>query len=271
MPLTDAHCHLQVPELAPHLQECWTKLPALGISKFVVNGTSETDWPAVAALARSKSSVMPCFGLHPWFIKTRSSQWLQILESFLDAHPQAGVGEIGLDRWVADHDFDDQLDVFRAQIATASARNLPTTIHCIQAWGALQQELSTLALPARGLLIHAYGGSSEMVPDFVSKGCYFSFSPSFLHPRKLAQREVFAKIPLDRLLIETDAPALGPPPELNLHPLTHPETQHPTNHPMNLLVALNGLAQIRQLPPATLADILESNTQQWLSRNPRIS
>ncbi len=263
MSLTDAHCHLHVPELAAIRETWWPLAEQLGIRQWMVNGLHEKDWPAVAALARQQPGVIPSYGLHPWYIEERSAQWEESLVVHLDANPHAGIGEIGLDQWVAGHDLADQLQVFRPQLALAAERNLCASIHCVQAWGALWAELSQRALPARGFLLHAYGGPAEMVAGFVRLGAYFSFSPYFLHERKGKQRAVFAELPLERLLIETDAPFMLPPLPQNCFPATHPLTGQPLQHPANLSVALTGLAAVRAMPSDALAAVLEENFARW--------
>ena len=255
MKLIDAHNHLHDARLRPHLPAI---LAALDLQCAVVNGTSEDDWPAVAALAARHSWVLPSFGLHPWKVRARSLQWLDELRRYLDAHSGAGIGEIGLDCWVEGHDLADQTAVFIAQLALATERNLPVTIHCLQAWGALWESIRTPPLPERGFLIHAYGGSMEMMREFAKRGAYFSFSPYFLHARKAAQRTVFGAIPADRLLVETDAPDLRPPDDQNPHPLCG-ESGAPINHPANIAIAYEGLARIRGTTVETLAASVAEN------------
>ena len=256
--MIDAHNHLHDARLAPHHGEILPLLAQLGVQRAVVNGTREDDWPAVAALASEQQWVLPSFGLHPWYAPQRSPVWLDALRQQFDAHPNAGLGEIGLDRWIEGHNLADQTEVFIAQLALAAERNLPATIHCLQAWGALHDILRTHPLTPRGFLLHAYGGSLEMMRDFAERDAYFSFSPYFLHDRKAAQREVFAAIPEDRLLVETDAPDLRPPDERNAHPLRDAAGE-PINHPANIEVAYAGLAEIRQMNVAKLAGIVAEN------------
>lgn len=258
MPLLDAHNHLHDARLLPWRGEFLAGLPALGVRRAVANGTREDDWPAVAALAAQVPWVLPSFGLHPWHVNERSAAWLEKLIQFLDAHPGAGVGEIGLDRWIGAHDFAAQAECFRAQLAIAAERNLPATIHCIQAWGAVWDILRECAVPARGFLLHAYGGPAEMVAGFVARGAYFSFSPYFLHERKSAQREIFRMLPVDRILIETDAPDLAPPPGQNPHPLAGGDGRA-LNHPANIVLAYDTLAKIRSVTREELAAVVEKN------------
>ena len=212
MHLSDAHNHLQDPRLYACRNEVIASLKTSEVKQCVVNGTSESDWAAVAALASAHPGlVIPSFGLHPWKCAGRSPDWLATLATRLDNHPGAGLGECGLDRWIQPHDLDDQREVFLAQLDLAARRNLPLTIHCLQAWGPLLDCLRDHPRPERGFLLHSYGGSAEMVPVFATLGAYFSFSGHFLHPRKDKAREAFQRVPHDRLLVETDAPDMLPP------------------------------------------------------------
>ena len=253
--MIDAHNHLHDPRLAPHLPAILPELARLGITRAVVNGTREDDWPAVAALAREHPWIVPSFGLHPWHVATRSPDWLARLRENLDAHPGAAIGEIGLDRWMTGYDPEAQREVFTAQLALAAERNLPVTIHCLRAWGPLWDIIRTHPVPARGFLLHAYGGPEEMIRGFVHRGAYFSFNAYFLHERKAAQRAVFQHLPVDRLLVETDAPDMRPPDDQNPNPLLAPNGA-PLNHPANLALAYTALANLRA---AVLAEQLALN------------
>jgi TatD DNase family protein len=257
-PLLDAHNHLHDARLLPWRAEILAGLPTLGIRGAVVNGTREDDWDAVASLAAATPWVIPSFGLHPWHVNARTPAWREKLTHFLDAHPGAGIGEIGLDRWIEGNDPVAQAECFRWQLALATERNLPATIHCIRAWGALWDIIREGAVPARGFLLHAYGGPAEMVAGFHAHGAHFSFSPSFLHGRKTAQREIFRHLSADRLLVETDAPDLAPPPECNPRPLSGADGKT-LNHPANLLVAYDALAEIRGVSRDELAAMLAEN------------
>ena len=234
------------------------QLEALGLQHAVVNGTREEDWDAVAVLCQRVSFATPSFGLHPWYVVDRTPRWLEVLRAKLLAHPHAGVGEIGLDRWIDGHDLAVQSEVFVAQLALATELNRPVTIHCLRAWGALEELLRKHPVPAKGFLLHAYGGPAEMVPGFAAHVGYFSFNPYFLHDRKAKQREVFRHVPADRLLAETDAPEMAPPDDRNSHPLRDTECKM-INDPANIIVAYQGLAEIRQEPLESLAEQVAEN------------
>jgi TatD DNase family protein len=265
VPLFDAHNHLHDARLLPWRAEMLAALPAIGVRGAVVNGTREDDWAEVAALAAATPCVMPSFGLHPWYVNARTPSWRENLSHFLDNHPGAGVGEIGLDRWIEGHDHVAQAECFRWQFAVATERDLPATIHCIRAWGALWDIIREGPVPSRGFLLHAYGGPEEMTPGFLKRGAYFSFSPYFLHERKAAQREIFRQLPGERLLVETDAPDLAPPPERNPRPLSAADGK-PLNHPGNLLVAYDALAEIRGVNREELAAAVAENFTRFFRR-----
>lgn len=257
----DAHNHLQDRRLDPHREAILSVSGELGISRAVVNGTREEDWNAVARLASGQSWITPSFGLHPWYVADRSARWLHTLIALLDGTPGSAIGEIGLDRWIEGHDLELQTKIFTAQLQIAADRDLPVTIHCLKAWGALWEMIRSHPLPQRGFLLHAYGGPAEMAQGFVERGAYFSFSTYFLHTRKSAQRELFKDLPLERLLVETDAPDMAPPPEQSRQVISDPKTGRPLNHPANLLPAYEELARLRGMELEELSKQVELNFQ----------
>jgi TatD DNase family protein len=255
----DAHNHLHDTRLKTHRESCIAAMSELPVAGAVVNGTREDDWNAVATLAAQHPTwITASFGIHPWHAATRSETWLDVLRRYLDENPPAGVGEIGLDRWIDGHDIEDQTRVFVPQLRLAAELNRAATIHCLRAWGALWDIVRTETLPARGFLLHAYGGPEEMIGGFARRGAYFSFNPYFLHSRKISQREAFLRVPLDRLLVETDAPDMRPPDEHNPRPLRS-ALRAAINHPANIDVAYRALAQLKGLDLEALGAQVEEN------------
>jgi len=283
----DAHNHLASPSFTPHLPAILADYATVGITRAVVNGTEESDWPAVATLCASvlqpstfNLQLLPSYGLHPWDVGNRSPAWLETLRTYLTADPSAAVGEIGLDRWILNRarpddprlaglrraPLDEQLAVFQTQLALAVALERPVTIHCIDAFGLLLETLSSVPLPRRGFLLHAYSGSAELVAPFAALGAYFSFNGAYLASRHTRLRELYQKIPPDRLLVETDAPAMLPPPAHAPHTFAAAPT---LNHPANLAAAYAALATLRDLPlPALTAQIADNYRRLFLAHFP---
>jgi TatD DNase family protein len=256
--LYDAHNHLQDDRLGPHLPQVMPAVERAGVVKMVVNGSCEDDWSNVLALADQYPLVVPSFGYHPWYVKERTADWQAVLVRCLNAIPSA-IGEIGLDRWIKDYDLPQQEEVFVWQLRLAAERDLPASIHCIQAWGRLLELLQAGPRPQRGFLLHSYGGPQEMIHPLAKLGAYFSIPGYFAHERKLRQRETFRHVPPDRLLIETDAPDQFLPDERNRHPLTDAGSGNAINHPANLEAVYEFVAELLGEPLSAMADRVEEN------------
>lgn len=257
--LVDAHNHLQDSRFAGKSDSLLKTMKQAGITACVVNGTEPEDWPAVAELAEQHDGyVLPSFGLHPWKVKGRADDWLDLLRESLQRFPNAGVGEIGLDRWIEGHDIEDQLVVFRAQLDIATELYRPCTIHCLRAWGQLLKELQSRQQLPR-FLIHSFGGSIETGHKLAKLGAWFSFSGYFLHERKAKTIEVFRELPKERILVETDAPDMLPP-----------ESDRPygkdteVNHPANLVHVSKRLIELTGITKEQLAE----NTLRWWGSKP---
>jgi len=232
--MIDVHNHLQDERLAPFRDDCIAELRRLGVTRWVVNGTRESDWESVADLAEGyPDEVIPCFGLHPWFVKERSKGWQDRLAAMLERFPQAGLGEVGLDKWIRDHRIEEQTEVLRSQLSIAAEHKRPVMIHCLQAWGRLLEVLRDETSSDVRFLVHSFGGPVEMVEPFVEIGAYFSFSGYFIQERKEKVRQAFEEVPRERLLIETDSPDMNLPESRDRYGLKTSDDER-INHPGNL-------------------------------------
>jgi len=282
LPLYDAHQHFQFDELAPHRPAIAATLREIGLKGAVINGSCEQDWPVVTTLAKQYDWIVPSYGLHPWDCGNRSPQWLASLRAQLEAHPLAHVGEIGLDRWMIDGvkpgdprldglrvaPMEEQREAFTSQLGLAAALNRAASVHCLQAFGPLLEDLKDTPRPARGFLLHAYSGPAEMIGPFAELGAYFSFNANFLKhksgsrsPGGYSRLQDWKLIPADRLLVETDAPAMPLPKEWTVHLLPAGPQGEKLNHPANIEVAYAALASLRKTPVEALVNQVEKNFQ----------
>lgn len=254
MRLTDSHCHLQDARLAGDLEGVLARAREAGVRRFVACGTAEADWDAVLALAARHADVVPLLGLHPWYVGQATPGWVDRLEAQLQAHPEAGIGEAGLDfalEELREEDRQRQEDALRAQLRLAKALDRPLSLHCRRAW----EPLATLAreegLPARGAVVHAFSGSAETARELQALGFHLSFGCGLARPGAAKAARALRAVSLDRLLLETDAPDL-PPRHL-------PGWEARPNEPAALRVALAAAAQLLGLGEEDLAARIEAN------------
>ncbi|MFT3990230.1 MAG: TatD family hydrolase [Luteolibacter sp.] len=258
----DAHNHLQ--------DARFTDAPAMirdmksaGISRCVANATSEADWHAVEKLALDHSDfILPAFGIHPWKAHLAKDGWEIRLRELLEKHPQASIGECGIDGWVSEPSLEIQNPVFLTQIRIARELQRPLTIHCLKAWQPLFDAFDQ-ETPPENFLMHSFGGSPEIARRLIPLGAYFSFSGYFLHSKKAKVLEVFRQLPKDRILVETDAPDMLPPDAIISHPLP---ASH--NHPANLPAIATAFAKALDLSKDALTHLTLKNFQHFYFPKP---
>jgi len=199
----DAHCHLA----ATAYGRAGSLAVGDGIGGMVCCGTSPADWTVLQRAATAADGVTPAYGLHPWFVQGDAgadAAATGTLAALLAAEPLAAVGEIGLDFAVRDGAPPErQRAVLAAQLGLAQRFGRVAIIHCVRAWGALVETLDAVGPLPRGFVLHAYGGSAEMVKPLARLGAFFSFKASgeMLGPKAAARMKA---VPPERLLLESD-------------------------------------------------------------------
>ncbi|MDX1680405.1 MAG: TatD family hydrolase [Akkermansiaceae bacterium] len=256
----DAHLHLQDSRLGDS-RKAARAMKLAGVEQAVVNAVEPEDWRDVHALIawgmgeEEAPELRPAYGVHPWKADRVREGWKEDLRDFLATHPEASLGEIGLDSWVDSPELETQRPIFRAQLEMARELEKTMSIHCLKAWGALYEELEDNK-PTAPFLMHSYGGSIEFAEQLLPLGAYFSFSGYFLQERKSEVVEVFRKLPKDRILVESDAPDMAPPEAFIRHSL---EDGH--NHPANLPTIAEALAERLDMDTKELAELTANNAR----------
>lgn len=204
--LRDAHIHLQ--DAKGFGEKILLASSARGVGEFFCNGSAPSDWSAVKGLADRFDSVVPFFGVHPWYLDEAGEGWEKALRTYING-PRAGIGEIGLDRAKRKSKPEDQEAIFRRQVEIAIERDLPFTIHCVRAWEALLNELIRQKFDRRRsppFIVHWFSGSPETALELAKLGAYISFSPRLIDDISGRERESFLRLPAERVLLETDYP-----------------------------------------------------------------
>jgi TatD DNase family protein len=251
--LFDAHNHLHDERFDPDRTAVMRRAVEAGVVRFVVNGTTEADWPKVAEAAREWAGVIPSFGLHPWWVAERSDGWRLALERRLTYQPSA-VGEIGLDHAMEGRDDEAQEAVFLHQLRLSRDWGRPVSIHCRRAWGRLMDLLREEGPHPAGMVLHSYSGGAGLVTELTDLNAYFSFSGSITLPSNRRGPEALRAVPRDRLLLETDAPDI-PPEEVR----TARAESSARCEPAHLRYTLAAAARHLDLPQEDLARIAWDN------------
>lgn len=210
MHFVDSHCHLHDP-----------KIIELGINKIIQNAktakvkymatcsTIEDDFKLTLKLSKDFSCIIPCFGIHPWFLETLSEKWKENLEYYLLKYPCA-IGETGLDFADKQMDRDLQIKVFKHHLMLAKELKIPINIHIRKAWDTFIDIIKKFGkLDGKGL-IHSYSGSVETIKILEKYGFYFSFSGSIANFKNKRSLNSFKNVPKNCFVFETDSPYMLP-------------------------------------------------------------
>ena len=212
--LVDTHAHLQDTALSQDLPGVLARAYEAGVVQIIAIGVTADDSKAVVEFARLHPGVVfAAVGVQPNYVaEAHDGDWEQVVKR-ADAPGVVALGETGLDRYWDHSPFPVQQDWFDRHLSLALERDLPVVIHCRDCERDIIDQLSRLSKPVRGVL-HSFTGTWDDAQAFLELGLHVSFAGMATFPnRKLDPlRAVAARIPLDRLLVETDSPYLSPHP-----------------------------------------------------------
>lgn len=247
MQLIDAHCHFDFPRFDQVRDEEFGRARQEGLTAMVIPGVRRQDWARVQGLASPEGGIWYCLGVHPWFVPEHSEQDLQALEEALSAHPRGcvGLGECGLD--ALQGDMAEQVEWFRAQVGIASRLSLPLVIHSVKSHDQVHATLRSLNWSGRAL-VHGFSGSYPQAKKLVDLGCYIGVGGVITYDRAQKTRDAIARLPLEALVLETDAPDMAPA-----------GVAKGMNSPACLPLIMRALAELRGDSPERLAPTLFNN------------
>ncbi|GJL71179.1 MAG: hypothetical protein NMNS01_03780 [Nitrosomonas sp.] len=213
----DSHCHLDFPDLAKNLDELLKNMHENNVTNALCISVNLTDFPRVRALAENYDHLYATVGVHPDYENLDEPQADQLAE--LAAHPKVvAVGETGLDYFRLTGDLEWQRERFRQHIRAAIKCNKPLIIHTRSAASDTLRIMAQENADKVGGVMHCFTESWDVAQQAIALNFYISFSGIVTFKNAKALKEVAKKIPLDRMLIETDSPYLAPVPhrgELN--------------------------------------------------------
>lgn len=254
MRLIDTHTHLDFPDFDADRAAVLAGSRALGVERLVVLGVHHANWQRVWDLVQTEDGLYAAFGLHPVYLHEHRPQHLSELHDWLArcaGHAKlCAVGEIGLDYFLDQLDRTQQQQLFEAQLNLAIAFELPALLHVRRAHAATIATLKRRK-PPRGGIIHAFAGSNEEAREYLKLGFKLGLGGAPTWPQALRLRKVVAQLPLDAIVLETDAPDMAP--------AMHPKQR---NSPQHLPDICTALAELRGISAAELASASSQNAAQ---------
>ena len=247
MAIFDSHCHLywegkNIESIDNQLNNAEKN----GINRFMCVGTNIQTSLKCLKIAATYSQVIASAGIHPNDVEEDWQSQFSELKEIASREAFCAIGETGLDYFHKSVEHDLQKKSFSAHLDLAEQLGVPVIIHCRDAIDDLVTLLKERGKPVQGVM-HCFSEGPKYVPDLLEIGLHFSFSGNISYPKSDHIRESCALIPIERLLIETDAPFLAPQPERGKR-----------NQPAYIVHTLDAVAQCR----GTLSKSIESQIYQ---------
>ena len=251
MQLIDTHTHLDFPDFDADRTPLLARSRALGVERMVVLGVDQRHWQRVWDLVQTDPHLYAAFGLHPVYLNEHRPEHLTELRAWLtrlDGHAQlCAVGEIGLDYFLPQLDRDAQQRLFEGQLQLAADFNLPALLHVRRSHAQVIATLKRFKLK-RGGIIHAFAGSREEAREYIKLGFKLGLGGAATWPQALRMHRVLAQLPLDAVVLETDAPDMAP--------AMYPNQR---NSPQHLPDICTALAERMGISPLSLAETSTRN------------
>jgi TatD DNase family protein len=204
--LFDSHVHLDATEFDGDRARVLRAARAAGVGEMLVPAVEAAGWPKLHDLCESESGLYPAYGLHPCYLERHADEEdLAALADWLRTHPAAAVGECGLDGLGPDADHERQLRLLHGHFGIARRFDLPLVLHARHAFEAVILALRGFGMPLRGV-VHSFSGSAEQARELWKLGFHVGIGGAVTHERARRLRKVVASLPIESLLLETDAP-----------------------------------------------------------------
>lgn len=246
--LIDSHCHLDFSEFDQDRTELLSRCQQKGVSGIVIPTIHPQSWQKSLEIASQSPEVFVAVGVHPWYVRDASWSDLQRISEVIENHLDkvVAIGETGLDRlrpdWVL------QQDYFEYQLELAKNLNLPVIMHSVKTHSDVLGMLKRIG--CRQGVIHAFSGSYEQAMQFINHGMKLGVGGTITYPSASKTRDTFRRVPLEGLVLETDAPSM---------PLKDRHGQR--NSPEYLPEVLEALQELRSESAQQIEQQLVSNTQ----------
>jgi TatD DNase family protein len=246
MRLFDSHCHLDAPEFAGDRAAVLERARSAGVDQQVIPAVDFAGWTELRALCAAESGLHAAYGLHPMYLERHRPEHLDALPDWIERERPVAIGECGLDFFVEGLDPDRQRQCFRRQLEIARDFELPVVVHARRA---VEEVIASIrAVGASGGVVHSYSGSEEQARQLFGLGFCLGIGGPVTFDRAQRLRRIVATMPLEFLLLETDAP-------------DQPDADHrgERNEPSRLPLVLRAIAKLRDVTEERLAEATTAN------------
>ena len=256
MTLIDTHCHLDAAEFDADRDAVARSAYNSGVSGIIVPAVERANFDAVCNLAEQHAHCVPALGIHPMYVDNAQPEDLELLADLIEKKQPVAVGEIGLDFFVQGFDRERQEYYFSEQLKLARRFDLPVILHVRRAIDDILKHLRRIGV--KGGIAHAFNGSLQQADEFIKLGFKLGFGGAMTYSRALKIRQLAATLPLQAIVLETDAPDIAP----------EWIGSGGRNSPDQLAKIAQVLADLRGLK---LVEVAEFTTQNALAAMPKIA
>ena len=246
MELVDSHCHLDAPEFDRDRAAVLDRARAAGVRQQVVPAVEAAEWPKLREVCRAADGLHPAYGLHPMYLAAHRPGHLEDLRGWIERERPVAVGECGLDYYVEGLDHAAQQACFDAQLRLAREFGLPVIVHARRAVDAVIASLRRVG-GLRGV-VHSWSGSEEQAGQLWKLGFLLGIGGPVTYERARRLRRLVATMPMEYLLLETDAPDQ---PDAGI--------RGQRNEPARLAAVLDAVAALRRQPREDIARATTAN------------
>ncbi|MCD9086898.1 TatD family hydrolase [Stenotrophomonas sp. SY1] len=204
MQLIDSHCHLDADEFDLDRDAVLSRAQAAGVGMQIVPAVTAASWPKLKQTCAAASGLHPAYGLHPMFLSEHRPEHLAQLREWVEREAPVAIGECGLDFFVEGLDADSQRHYFQGQLELAREFQLPLVVHARRAVDEVIQRIRRTGR-LRGV-VHSFSGSPEQARQLWDQGFLIGLGGPLTYPRANRLRTLVTQMPLEFLLLETDAP-----------------------------------------------------------------
>jgi len=250
MVLVDSHCHLDFPEFVNHREEVLERAARAGISYFINIGTDRKSSEQAVKLSQAYPPVYATVGVHPHEAEKMSQEDLEAIEKLSAQEKVVAFGEVGLDFYYRHSPEDVQEKVFKEFLQMARRHSLPLVFHVRSAFERFFQCVEPLQDGSLKGVVHCFTGTLEEAKKVLDLGLHLSFTGILTFKKSEPLREIAKTVPLERMLLETDAPFLAPE-----------GYRGKVNEPSFMRVTAEVLAGLKNVSLEKLADQTTQNTR----------